>query len=136
MSELWRIRCRLVALAAVVLVSLVASPWPQEVWATQTHVTSGSGGTHSSSSHGLNRPHFKILVRASNQGAVTSGGRFHDGCGDGTCNPVWVGNDWALDEDSEDWWQTGLSIDLDNYGASSLVGAGQTPPIFRIPIGP
>jgi hypothetical protein len=66
------------------------------VRANTTHVTAGTGGTHSSGSHSINPGHIQATVGLPHSGSISSGGRYHDSCAGSACYPAF-GGDYAQD---------------------------------------
>ncbi|MGE5674401.1 MAG: hypothetical protein ACM3XM_11000 [Mycobacterium leprae] len=80
----------IIVLASVLLFQTLA-------WASQTHVTSGSGGQEAPDTHYLNPAHIILTVGADHSGNVTSGGREHDY---NSTTQQWYlphSGDWAMD---------------------------------------
>ena len=94
--------------------------------AGSTHETGGAYDLagHNADTHDNNPAHFSVLIRAthgsngeSDNGRVTSGGRFHDGCSDG-CNGAFVSAfpDWAMDIDAPNTTAVNLYAGLEYWG--------------------
>jgi len=98
------------------------------VVANSTHTfINGTGGSHSSFSHGLNPAHMWVTVSGDHSGGVASGGIYHDGCTDLSggatidhCGPT-VGGDYAIDIKgaSSSWPGTPLLVTIDWAGFAS-----------------
>ncbi len=86
-----------------------------------THWTTGTGGTHSTGSHPSNPGHLWAAVKADHTGSITSGGRFHDGCGTTStdCFGAFSGSDWALDIGGGGGTTAKLYLDITALGSGA-----------------
>ena len=86
------------------------------VFATTTHTTSGTAGSHTPGSHAVNPGHVYASVGSGGSGSVESGGKFHDNCNPTRCFGAFAGSDWALDIGSSGNSAIRLYLGFGEYG--------------------
>lgn len=113
------VRWLLRSIPILILLALISSV----AYSNTTHTTSGTGGSHSSTTHSNNPSHIYIRVRAPLSSAppstgVSRAGRYHDRCTATVCYPA-RGGDWALDISANGGTIAKLYLDYAGWGSGA-----------------